>query len=115
MIKDMKKQFSGLLYEIGFLDSTNPTAFSANYNSGIFVLIVVSLFILSDRNEDDDDDNDKFRVSFSVIFPYLILFFLRWKIALKSVVNKLLPSPPSFSTIQKGALLNTLSSCFTCR
>ncbi|XP_020613546.1 ATP-dependent RNA helicase DHX36-like [Orbicella faveolata] len=33
MIKDMKKQFSGLLYEIGFLDSTNPTAFSANYNS----------------------------------------------------------------------------------
>ena len=37
MIKDMKKQFSGLLYEIGFLDSTNPTVFSANYNSGIFV------------------------------------------------------------------------------
>ena len=37
MIKDMKKQFSGLLYEIGFLDSTNPRAISANYNSGIFV------------------------------------------------------------------------------
>jgi len=60
MIKDMKKQFSGLLYEIGFLDSTNPTAFSANYNSGIFVWILVSLFILSDRNEDDDDDKFRF-------------------------------------------------------
>lgn len=49
MIKDMKKQFSGLLYEIGFLDSTNPTAFSANYNSGIFVWILVSLCAISDR------------------------------------------------------------------
>ena len=37
MIKDMKKQFSGLLYQIGFLDSTNPMVFSANYNSGISV------------------------------------------------------------------------------
>ncbi|XP_078362233.1 ATP-dependent DNA/RNA helicase DHX36-like isoform X2 [Oculina patagonica] len=33
MIKDMKQQFSGLLYEIGFLDSSNPKAFAANYNS----------------------------------------------------------------------------------
>lgn len=48
MIKDMKKQFSGLLYEIGFLDSTNPMAFSANYNSGISVWIIVS-FVISDR------------------------------------------------------------------
>ena len=34
MIKDMKQQFSGLLYDIGFLESSNPKASSANYNSG---------------------------------------------------------------------------------
>lgn len=63
------------------------------------------------RNEDDDDD--KFRVSCSIIFSYLIFYFLRCKIALKSFVNKLRPSPPSFSTIRKEqdvlvAVLNTL-------
>jgi len=45
MIKDMKKQFSGLLYGIGFLDSTNPMVFSANYNSGISVRVLVSLHV----------------------------------------------------------------------
>ena len=49
MIKDMKKQFSGLLYQIGFLDSTNPMVFSANYNSGISVWVLVSLFATSTR------------------------------------------------------------------
>lgn len=34
MIKDMKQQFSSLLRDIGFLDSTDPKATSANHNSG---------------------------------------------------------------------------------
>lgn len=36
MIKDMKQQFSGLLREIGFLDSSDPKAAGANHNSGVF-------------------------------------------------------------------------------
>ena len=35
MIKDMKQQFSGLLCEIGFLDSSDPKAAGANRNSGV--------------------------------------------------------------------------------
>ena len=34
MIKDMKQQFSSLLRDIGFLDSSDPKATSANHNSG---------------------------------------------------------------------------------
>lgn len=45
MIKDMKQQFSGLLYEIGFLDSSNPKAFAANFNSGIFLRLTTYLHI----------------------------------------------------------------------
>ena len=37
MIKDMKQQFSGLLHEIGFLDSSHPKASAANHNSGMSV------------------------------------------------------------------------------
>lgn len=33
MIKDMKQQFSSLLRDIGFLDSSDPKATSANHNS----------------------------------------------------------------------------------
>ena len=39
MIKDMKKQFSGLLHEIGFLDSADPKAPAANRNSGTLVFL----------------------------------------------------------------------------
>jgi len=39
MIKDMKQQFSGLLCEIGFLDSSDPKAPAANHNSGNLKLV----------------------------------------------------------------------------
>ena len=35
----MKKQFSGLLHEIGFLDSADPKAPAANRNSGTLVFL----------------------------------------------------------------------------
>ena len=50
MIQDMKQQFAGLLYEIGFLESSYTKAPAANYNSGfLYYYLSPCMPVLSDN------------------------------------------------------------------
>ena len=46
MLHDMKKQFVGLLHDIGFVCSNDPKEAMANVNSGLFHYTPLCLYIL---------------------------------------------------------------------
>jgi len=54
LLRNMKKQFAGLLYNTGFLSSSDPKHPAANVNSGNMKLVkaVTMCWSLSQRSQD---------------------------------------------------------------